>query len=563
MIDGQYAIIYNVNPSNETEMKYFVRQNNKWNLDEKVGKDLFTANQNILCNFQEKCLSVSNPKDGSDNCISLNMTETKMKEETIKEIISEFDEKYNMSKELFEKTVRMSFKYREMIMDNITNIEFNELLKYNNEYYKIGASTEEEKPIVVSPYFKLRNTILGQQDFTKKQSDIIRFVSSFTREAYLNMIGPLGEQESIYWLYCIKTNVKLLPSFIYQMACAFLNNYENYNNVVDFIIKDIGALSDDGDSWVDKHSGYVIKKIDFDVEEGYDEGFKIKSRDVLEQDLGDAIVTSSSSNNNIKYSSEQSKLIYNVITTLSIDMGINMESQTDFIISNVNNILLEQLPSEESYKKRVQEMANKGKNIPPYKELYNTFVIYFTLGMYLIAIQTSIPSIKTRKTFPGCVKSFIGYPLEGAGNLSSVQYLACVAYKVRSSIHPWSALQRKKEGDIAVKLKEYTDRFLLNIPEVIQKMKDKEEYLLTEPVEIISKEHEISNWTQFLPPLVPIKIKNVNNISSEFKNQLLKDLRSGARSQRDKILIIESKIIFFSLSLQEKSKILFIKKNFY
>ena len=552
VIDGQYAIIYNVNPSNETEMKYFVRQNNKWNLDEKVGKDLFTANQNILCNFQEKCLSVSNPKDGSDNCISLNMTETKMKEETIKEIISEFDEKYNMSKELFEKTVRMSFKYREMIMDNITNIEFNELLKYNNEYYKIGASTEEEKPIVVSPYFKLRNTILGQQDFTKKQSDIIRFVSSFTREAYLNMIGPLGEQESIYWLYCIKTNVKLLPSFIYQMACAFLNNYENYNNVVDFIIKDIGALSDDGDSWVDKHSGYVIKKIDFDVEEGYDEGFKIKSRDVLEQDLGDAIVTSSSSNNNIKCSSEQSKLIYNVITTLSIDMGINMESQTDFIISNVNNILLEQLPSEESYKKRVQEMANKGKNIPPYKELYNTFVIYFTLGMYLIAIQTSIPSIKTRKTFPGCVKSFIGYPLEGAGNLSSVQYLACVAYKVRSSIHPWSALQRKKEGDIAVKLKEYTDRFLLNIPEVIQKMKDKEEYLLTEPVEIISKEHEISNWTQFLPPLVPIKIKNVNNISSEFKNQLLKDLRSGARSQRDKILIIESKIIFFSLSLQEK-----------
>ena len=552
VIDGQYAIIYSINNANETEMKYFIRKNNKWELDEKVGKDLFTANQNILCNFQEKCLSVPSPKDMQDKCVSLHMTEIKMKEDTLKEIISEFDDKYAISKEMYEKKIRSDFKYREDIMDSLTGIEFNELLKYNYENYKLGANTEDEKPIVVSPYFKLRNIILGQQNFTKKQSDIIRFVTNFTRQAYLNVVGPLGEEESIYWLYCIKTNVKLLPSFIYQLACGFINDYSNYNNITDLIIKEIGALSDDGDSWVDKHSGYVIKKIDFDVEEGYDEGFKVKSRDLLEQDLGDALTSASASKNTVRYSSAQSKMIYNIITTLSIDMGINLENQTDFIINNVNNILLENLPTEESYKKKIQEMANKGKNIPAYKELYNTFVLYFTLGMFLIAVQTSIPSIKTRKTFPGCVKSFIGYPIEGAGDLSSLKYISCVAYKVRSSIEPWSVLLRKKETDIANKLKEYTDRFLLALPDVLQKMKDKEEYLLSEPPEIISKEHSITQWTQFLPPLVPIKIKTINNISSEFKNHLLQDLRSGARSQREKILIIESKIIFFSLSIQEK-----------
>jgi hypothetical protein len=553
IIDGQYAIIYNVNEANETELKYFVRKNNKWELDEKVVKDLFTANQNILCNFQEKCISVPTAKNTEGKCISLDMSENKLKEETLKDILSEFDEKYTISKENYAKMVRDQFAFQETIMDSLTNIEFFELLKYNYENYKLGAVTEDEKSIVVSPYAKLRDIILGQQDFTKKQNDIIRFVANFTRDPYLNIIGPLGEEESIHWFYCRKTNVKLLPSFVYKLASAFINNYSNYNNIMDQIINDIGALSDDGDACVDKYSGYVIKKKDFDVEEGYDEGFKIKTRDLLEQDLGDTITQVASSKKINRFHTPQSKIIYNVTTTLAIDLGINMEMQMDFIINNVNNILLEQLPSEENYKKKVQEMANKGKNIPSYKELYNTFVIYSTLGMFVIACQISIPSIKTRKTFPGCVKSFEGYPLEGAGNLSSVNYIACVAYKVRSSIEPWSALLRKKETDIATKLKEYMDRFLINIAEVQQKMKEKEEYLLSTPLDIQSQEqHIISHWTNFLPPLVPIKIKNINNISSEFKSQLLQDLRSGTRNQREKLLIIESKIIFFSLLLQEK-----------
>ena len=59
------------------------------------------------------------------------------------------------------------------------------------------------------------------------------------------------------------------------------------------IIKDQGAISDDGDNWVDKHSGYVIKAIDWETDEGYDEGFKIISRDVLEEDLGQTVLTKS------------------------------------------------------------------------------------------------------------------------------------------------------------------------------------------------------------------------------------------------------------------------------
>ena len=555
VLDGQYAIIYHINNVNETLIDYYVRNHNKWELDEKANKDLFTANQNILCNFQEKCISIpekNNVLGTDDKCISLDRNETQLKEKFVKDIINEFDEKYLESKEIYEKFIREKYNYYQSVFPMLNQIELDNLLKYNNQKFRLGAANlEEEKPLVVSPYFKLRDYILGQQDFTKKQNDIVRFVSNFTREAYLNIIGPLGEQETMYWLYCNQTNVKLLPSFIYNLASCFINNYDNYNTFMDLTIKEIGTLSDDGDAWVDKHSGYVIKKIDFDVEEGYEEGgFKIKSRDVLEQDLGDTVF--SASKNDIKITSPQSKMISNIITTLSMNMGINMDTQKEFIISTVNAVLSENLPSESSYKKKIQEMANKGKNIPSYKELYNSFVLYFSLGMYLIGVQTSIPSIKTRKTYPGCVRSFVGYPLEGAGDLSSLQYLACIAHKIRGPIDPWSVLLRKKETDISGKIKEYMDRFLLSIPEVIQKMKEKTEFLLTEPADVISKEHNIFNWKNFLPPLVPIKMKNFNSISSEFKNKLTQNLKSGSRSQREDILVIESKIIYFSLSLQEK-----------
>lgn len=385
VLDGQYAIIYHINNANETLVDYYVRNHNKWELDEKADKDLFTTNQNILCNFQEKCISIpekNNVLGTDDKCISLDRSETQMKEDFVKDIINEFDEKYLESKEIYEKFIHEKYEYYQSIFPMLNQIELNALLKYNNQKYRLGiANLEEEKPAIVSPYFKLRDYILGQQDFTKKQNDIIRFVSNFTREAYLNIIGPLGEQETRHWLYCNKSNVKLLPSFIYNLASCFINNYENYNTFIELTIKEIGTLSDDGDAWVDKHSGYVIKKIDFDVEEGYEEGgFKIKSRDVLEQDLGDTVLTASK--NDVKITSPQSKMISNIITTLSMNMGINMDTQKEFIISTVNAVLSDNLPSESSYKKKSKKWQIKVKIF----RLIKNYIIHLYFISLLVCI---------------------------------------------------------------------------------------------------------------------------------------------------------------------------------
>jgi hypothetical protein len=294
---------------------------------------------------------------------------------------------------------------------------------------------------------------VSQTDLVKKQNDIIRFAMTFTRAPLDKQVD--NQEETIHWRYCIKTQVPLLPAFQYTLACAFVNDYANYDTKVEELIKDIGKLSDDGDSWVDKYSGRVIKMIDLNTDEGYDEsGYAQKSRDLLPSNPEPILNLQQTAQVQKKKETHEIRACSNIITTLSSNMGINIEAQREFIIETATSKFLSILPSEKSYAEQIAKAAKQNKKLPSYKELYNTTLLYLTMAVYLIAIQTSIPSIKTRRTFPGCIRSFQGYPFEGpAGDNSSLNYLACVAYKVRSSIEPWSALMKKKESVIAEKIK--------------------------------------------------------------------------------------------------------------
>ena len=62
--------------------------------------------------------------------------------------------------------------------------------------------------------------------------------------------------------------------------------------------------------YVDKYSGYFIKKIEFDTEEGFTEaGFKLKTREKLEEDLGDAVLEQVDSQENKDAVNSEEKLI--------------------------------------------------------------------------------------------------------------------------------------------------------------------------------------------------------------------------------------------------------------
>ena len=113
--------------------------------------------------------------------------------------------------------------------------------------------------------------------------------------------------------------------------------------------------------------------------------------------------------------------------------------------------------------------------------------------MFLISVQTIIPSIRTRKTFPGCVRSFRGYPFEGAGDPSSLNYLACIAYNMRSPSAPWYTLSKTKQDGIANKIKGSIDEHLLSLSEVKRKIDEKTEYLLINNEIDIPIQHTILN----------------------------------------------------------------------
>jgi hypothetical protein len=545
IVDGDFAILYDLA---QDKLLYFKRVHNKWQPDKTIDEKTVTSNQSLLCDFQKDCMEVD--KKYKAICETQDLNKRHVTENALKEIINQFDKKYDMSKEKLMELLTKNYDYDISIIEKLHNIHQSRVFKYNAEQFKLGVGNDDfEKDVVASPYVKLRDLILGQPNMTNKNNYIVRFAIRFTRE-------PNPEEstteEGLHWRYCIKTGAKLLPSFMYKLAVCWTENPNNYLRVLDEIIKDCGKKSDDGDSWVDEYSGYVIRAIDPDIDEGYEEGHKVKTREVMEQDLGDALLSASGKPVVKKYTTPETKMMSNIVSALAEQMGIFIEDQKEFIIKIATEMMQGgALVSEEDHKLRVEEAAKKGKKIPPYLSVYNSTILYLTLGAYLIGVQTSIPSIKTRRTFPGCVRSFTGYPFEGSGDLSSLQYLSCVAYHLRNETHPWSALMRMKESVIAEKIKAFIDTYYISNTDVVQKFKDKLEYLLANPEDSIPSEYALNKWTQFLPPLVPFKLKPITNISEDFKKECLRNFKSGATCQREKILIIKSKIIYFSLALQE------------
>jgi hypothetical protein len=542
--NGQYALLYSVGEvgtSVADEYKYYVRQNNSWVNQANPVKGLVTDDVNILCNYQNKCIDASNKCDNTDN------NKKQLKDKMMKEMMNEFDEKYNLSAEDLHRFTKERFEYLLSISESLSLIERHSMLKYNNAQYNRGLNVERDGRQVESPAADMRDMILSQTNLVKKQKDIVRFVDKFARKA--------SGIEDIHWLYCKTTDVQLLPIFKYDLAAAFLIDKDAYDDLLESLKKSIGVKSDDGNKWVDKFSGMVIYNIDYDVEEGYEDGFKASSRAVLTNEIEPLTKKTE------MLLTKETKQIINVVNAVSLAMGINIDRQRDFIVNCVNTSL-QNLEDEAEYTAKVKEMANRGKSIMSYADLCNSYLLYSTLGMFLIAVQTSIPSIKTRRTFPGCTKSFGGFPMDSTGDLRSVTYLSCVVYNIRkSSSEPWNVLKKTNPEKIAARIKDIIVEVLLPNQDVIRKMKEKANEQLTSDEQDIPEEYNVTKWTQFLPPLTTFKINKLQNISEEFETGLCSDMRSGSSNQHGKLLVVDSKIIQFSLAIQEKIQDIVAKKT--
>tara|TARA_B100001758_G_C18387530_1_gene601000 strand:- start:1118 stop:2050 length:933 start_codon:yes stop_codon:yes gene_type:complete len=295
------------------------------------------------------------------------------------------------------------------------------------------ANTLEEREIAISPYETLRDEILSQVDIIKKFNDIEKFVDQYCREA--------AEDEDGYWYYCIDSDVKLLPTFFKELAEGFFQ--EEYLITLEKIYKDRGELSNDGDKWVDKYSGYYISNIDFDYAEGYDEnGYKIKSREVIEESKADKMKQSKLKDTKQQYTTELAQLVEAILKTFDEKLYISTKSQYNFVIKIVMETMNLYAPEETNYRELYAIAVKKGKKPKTYEKKYDEILFYAIISAYIIAVQSAIPGIIAKKAYGDCKKSFSGFPLDGNSDLTFMEYFSCMIFNLRRDDRPWNILPK-------------------------------------------------------------------------------------------------------------------------
>ena len=550
--DNDYAILEQLDES----IFYFKRENNKWVKDEIISQE---ANNKVLTN-EEFCNLFQSCYFNNNSCINVEKSREDIEKETLNSIYKEFDDRYGDEEELIKQNIDKLLVQSVNYLTQLKRIENYNRIKYDNLKNKIGdllALDEDNKEIIKSPYEELRDIILGQSDFIKKQNDIQKFVIYFTRLP--------NENEDKYWLYCNSSNAKLLPIFLKRLANVFLSNGD-YLMEIDIICSEQGTISDDGNVWVDKYSGYFIKNIDYDTEEGFtEEGFKLKTREKLEQDLGDAVLEQFNDPTNERTlikDKEEVQMITNIINALSNFMNIDLKSQNDLIINNSIRLYEKLVPQIKKQFTILQKKSlEKGTTMDiSIKDNLDQNLLIITLSYFLIAIQISIPSINSRKTFPGCIKSFTGYPINGTDK-SAIQYVACVTNKIKFNSRPWSSIRKLKESSIIKRMEAFIDGDILKEQLILEKINEKIEYLKQEKQDEKILVSEFVKLSNFLPPLQHYQITKFSNITDTFKTKLFENLQTGNIYQDEQINIVKTKILLYGLIIQNKIQNIIEKNN--
>ena len=544
------------------KMQYYKRIKNHWVRDDTIDDNSFIDTQTLFCNIQQSCFKNTN----NQQCESSQQSEARFKFNRQNSVFTEeLDKRFSITVEEMEKELNSAIDKSIKQIKNSLRLKEIQLYKANYLAYELGRQNSRED-IIVSPHAKLFDLILSQDDFIKKQDDIIRFVQEYCREP---MVAELKEESR--WLYCKETNTKLVPMVIHDLALAFVMG--NYQEKQDELCREYGR--DEGDSTVDKESGYVIRKLDFSSEEGYTEaGSKINTHSILEKDLG-SVLTEVLSKKKRVFDDETDQNVYNVFVAVCSNLSVNTELIEEFVLRTslemIHNkdIVLE----EKTYIKKTEKLLkDKGKTSAPYPIYKNQSIITIVACVILVGIQCAIPSIRVRKTYPGCVRSFDGYPLSGGvEDKTGIQYIACVldSMKIKQKqndntiqTNPWYSIQKLNPKSIEQRMMDIFDKYINKRNDVVELYTKKKEYLILEPQDAIPVEHNIQKWKHFLPPVVEFSItKGLSNITNEFKDDLLETLRKGHKDQNDHIHVLKNKVKSFSFGIIENVNKIVHQKN--
>lgn len=527
---------------------YYKRKNNYWVHDETVDDEAFINTNTLLCNMSKICFKDQKTK----HCENISVTEQRLKDLQKKKMLEEFDERFADSVENFEDYLKNLVEKSVKHIKNLTRLDEVLLYKYNTIAFEMGKYAKKIK--TVSPHLKELENILGQDDFVKKQHDIVKFAEAYCRDP---MVSELGDD--MYYLYCVDTNTPLLPTSLFQLARAFVTN-ENYGHKLSELVRLQGEI--DGDCIYDKHTGRLLQKIDFVDETGYDEqGFKMVTNEVIKKDILEVTTTALEKRKTLKervFETEDTEIIFKLFRSICRHIGIQTEDIEEFVlrvslelISDTNNI-----KSERIYKLEAQALEKeRNKRAPPYEIYRNKLIILIVTSVILVAIQTAIPSFKIKKIYPGCVQSFKGFPENNGAieDMSGLNYLACILTDIKKkSAKPWNSIKPLPLEVIQQQLKQIITKAILTRDDIMDLYAKKTEYILHHPDLDIPNELSIQKWVHFLPPVIPYEIiKTIKGIPSDYKTELDEMQKTGNKLQRKQLDMYKSKMTSFSYAIIE------------
>ena len=471
-----------------------------------------------------------------------------------------------------------------------------------------AAASTSIANMAISPHRDILNAYLGNGSFPRMQELIISFAQNYTRKANRPCVGtPVPtehssaeedaaaiesesaiETESCEWLYCKDSGAKLMPVWLLEKATAYVNDSSgelSYINVMDRICREYGVI--EGAVWVDGKkckSGLVIMPLAFSTYEGIDEqGFKIKSHSVISMDDDDDILLGGTASKggsrdddsrlqeqayiqriNSKFENSSAHKINDIVTpVLKLGLGIapDRNGLRQRIITSVVHTISKLNDSLFMSEKIYAAENSQKKTYPSYESYRDRVTVMTTLAHIIVVIQSAIPDIRPSKTFRNCKTTFQGFPLDSdGGGDKCIEYIACIATGVKDA---------SKDVWIPV-LSFKVDRYVSDIKTILKKilkdetdghldkmLTDKRSYLQQEMMRESQRleqqqnaEDRVQKWTQFLPLPYSLKVKAPSPVTREMQESFLKALKNGSHSQHEQIYVLHSKIMHYSLYIQ-------------
>lgn len=542
VVNGDYAIL----DLGDLDYKYYIRENDKWKLDKTLdGKSIDEIN---FCNLKDNCIKIKK------QCVNFDDSKKMLKDGLIKEVLEKMESQIKIGLSDLRSEIRSNLERYKNNLQNLKNLKTKEIIKKDILYNKI-ANTLDVEEFKTSPYANLRDIILSNSDMVTKFNNVERFIEKFCRDYDIS-----NENESPFWFYCVDTSTKLMPTFYHTLAEAFKNN--TYQEVLELICKERGELSDDNDKWIDKHSGYIIKFIEFDDSEGYDEsGYKIVSREIMTEaiDVGSFKFTKIK-DNSFDYKTELANTIKAMITAFDNNLKINSESEHAFMIKIAIDSMNKNLKTKKQYNELAEKKKKKGKKVKPYEKKHDEVLLKSVSAAYVIGVQSCVPNIVSDITFSICIKSFSGFPLNGNSDISFLNYFNCMLIHLRrGKDRPWSSLPKANRGNFQTKidelnesLKKFMQEKILTYDYVEEKLQQKRLWNMeNNEEEFIPDAFDVTNWSEYLPSLIDVKVNDLQKIGDGFFDLITNDINEGNPEQFLKLWSVYGNIVKSSYSIVE------------